>query len=1394
MRKYDRAIGIAVLAIACLVSPLVQADGTSTPMIGWHRSGRDYPYSAFWDGSSWTNTVSGRNFSNETVWMVLRNCPTRDEYAMGSLDWNSDVNIQFFSNGSWSGLTEVTSNAGGWGTRSFDLAYEQTSGDLLAAYWSDGWPGTLCYRASSGGGLSSERTLSLPESFRAEWVKLVARPNSDQILLLVMNITTDLYAAWWNGGAFGSVVTLHDDFGLGLTERFDAAFESQSGDLLVVYASSGSQQPRYRTWNGSSWSSEGSLPSVGSNQRWMRLAADPASDQILFACSDDARDLNTNVWNGNSWGSNQRLCTEVSWAQLRAFDIAYENGGGRALIVHSKDWDDRFRYRVWNGSSWSSEQTGANLGDIVIIPQLTTGLNPGEIFVGIQDNGNDLNALLWTGSGFTANQRVESTQPAWGQECFMIALPRSAAQLFTDVSSAAGFAVRTTDSDEWGSGLLWGDLDNDGDLDAIVTGNSSSRLLANVGAGASFAASTFGGGSVYRQGALLDVDNDGDLDFWGMTHYQTEKLFINNGAAAFTDGGDGGFSAPSNDEGMAAADVNGDGRCDALAFSENGNWIGHNQGGTPVTLAGVNAASYGLNDAGDFGNGDFCSSGDVNNDGFLDFFYHYNTGKLFLSNGDGTYQHDNAGISVATGSSDKMGSAWADYDNDGDLDLFVCRRQNGYTGYLWKNRLVENGSVSFVNVTAAAGLLDTSGQRGCCWGDYDNDGDLDLYVVTRSGLPNVLYQNQGPPNWNFAAVNVGAAAPGDGHDAVFVDYDNDGDLDLAVTQQGAGNTLLRNNTNSSNYLEVRVVGGGACGTNAAAVGVRVELWNALGTVFLARREIGVARGYGGIEPMWAHFGGLTNNVPYLVKVRFVGGWSSTTVVPASTSTTIGSTIIRQMLTVSEPQSQAVYSDVSSETHFNVQSARDWGSGLHWGDLDGDGDPDAIITGDFCARLMINNAGAGFTASTFGGGYVYRQGALFDVDNDGDLDFWGIPSYQNERLYLNNGSAVFSDAGASGFSDPYNNEGLAAADTDADGLCDVVMFSENGNWIGSNAGTTPPAFAGSKASSNGLNDSGDAGNGDYCSSGDVNNDGYPDFFYHYSGGKLFLSKGDGTYVHSNYGISIMTGVSDSFGSAWGDYDNDGDLDLFVPRYDAGQPGYLWRNDVNWAATPPTGTFTNVTAAAGITDTSGQRSCCWGDYDNDGDLDLYIVTHSGASNVLYRNQGNGTFVAACANTEAPGNGHDAVFVDYDNDGDLDLAITQEDAENTLLRNNTDSNAYLKVRVIGRGAGATNQAGIGLRVELWNAAGTALLARRDLGTARGYGGSEPIWAHFGGVAHAGAYTVKVYFPSRGMDDPHATTVTPGAASTTIGGAVIPQMLTIEEPLQTRIIFWREVPNRAP
>ena len=119
-------------------------------------------------------------------------------------------------------------------------------------------------------------------------------------------------------------------------------------------------------------------------------------------------------------------------------------------------------------------------------------------------------------------------------------------------------------------------------------------------------------------------------------------------------------------------------------------------------------------------------------------------------------------------------NAWADFDNDGDLDEFV-----GFRGR--PNRLYRQDHGRFEDVAAAVGLADNVETRAAAWGDFDADGHLDLYVGFIDGTPNKLYRNDGNGrHFTDVAAALGVALSGVTRQASWIDYDNDGDLDLFV--------------------------------------------------------------------------------------------------------------------------------------------------------------------------------------------------------------------------------------------------------------------------------------------------------------------------------------------------------------------------------------------------------------------------------------------------------------------------------------------------------------------------------------------------------------------------------------------------------------------------------------
>ncbi len=188
--------------------------------------------------------------------------------------------------------------------------------------------------------------------------------------------------------------------------------------------------------------------------------------------------------------------------------------------------------------------------------------------------------------------------------------------------------------------------------------------------------------------------------------------------------------------------------------------------------------------------------------------------------------------------------------------------------------------------------------------------------------------------------------------------------------------------------------------------------------------------------------------------------------------------------------------------------------------------------------------------------------------------------------------------------------------------------------------------------------------------DFNNDGYTDINLSSGAGELIYVYENQNGVFTN--IVGQMGLSDTLQSEtilWADYDNDGDKDLLITNY-------LGSNRLYRQSAP--GEFTDVTALAGIsTNPYATTAACWADYNNDGYLDLYIATYSDESgvgltpNLLYENQGDGTFVEVGGSAGVADSIHHplaAAFLDYNRDGWQDLYIAHDKKEgNVLYRNN-------------------------------------------------------------------------------------------------------------------------------
>ncbi len=337
-----------------------------------------------------------------------------------------------------------------------------------------------------------------------------------------------------------------------------------------------------------------------------------------------------------------------------------------------------------------------------------------------------------------------------------------AVPLFADVSWQAGIVDNRVASNEMTAGQAWGDYDNDGWVDLYVTDSSGANTLYHNQGDGTFQVSSLAGQvalrDAYSFGAtFVDYDNDGWRDLY-VTNWGADVLFRNDGGERFIDiTAKAGIRENANSKTASWGDYDQDGFLDLYIA----NWSCYPKCGRPM-------------------------------DGESDL--------LHRNNGDGTFSNVS---DLLGGSLNGAGfvASFTDYDNDGDLDIYLVNDEfvNPIGNKLWRNDGPGCQGWCFTQVAQEAGADSKLFGMGLAVGDYDNDGDQDFYFSNVG--PMELLNNQGDGTFQEVAEQAGVQFPNAiGWGAVFLDYDNDGwrDLYLAVADTAnhkdiAANPLFHNN-------------------------------------------------------------------------------------------------------------------------------------------------------------------------------------------------------------------------------------------------------------------------------------------------------------------------------------------------------------------------------------------------------------------------------------------------------------------------------------------------------------------------------------------------------------------------------------------------------------------------
>lgn len=851
----------------------------------------------------------------------------------------------------------------------------------------------------------------------------------------------------------------------------------------------------------------------------------------------------------------------------------------------------------------------------------------------------------------------------------------------------------------------WGDYNNDGLLDLLLTGlpghaynneDAISQVYKNNGDGTFSPQSTIELTGVYRSSVDWgDYDNDGYLDILltGTTENfysgAVSKVYRNNHDNTFTEQTD--FELTAVHMGTARwCDFDNDGDLDILLAGQgiNGNSffkIYQNTNSFFVEKPSILIPFYeGQFDLGDFNKDSYI---DIISTG-LDFSGNKMT-NIYKNNGDGTFTLlSSPNITQLNRSS----VAWGDYDNDGFLDILLAGTSDGWTATtkLFKN----NGNETFTEQTSISLLGVNIGS--VAWGDYNNDGFSDIILNGSirewpTGGYSKVYRNTGTGSFvedtNIPLIGLSSSATS------WCDYDNDGDLDFfilgeKVSEYNYFSKLYRNNyitpnqnpTAPNNLSSVIVAGKVSLKWNKAtdletpssALTYNLQIANAADTSTVKNPMSDLVTGFRTVVGQ----GNAGNDTTFVAVGLNTGAyvWRVQTIDNAYAASEFSEWSDFEIL--------AQYTD--RQVIMGYEHAT-----TNWVDIDNNGNLDIFITGydghNGSISKVIENQGNNsynFVEKTevslpcvvagINGGYsdedferINKNGATAwgDYNNDGFLDLLIAGSYSNSdnspenaltKLYSNNGDWTFTEMSTVSLPKFAYGPSVAWVDFDNDGHQDIFLTGVRYQQL-SGYGTSAILRNNGDSTFTEINNinitSVTSGNIDF---GDYDNDGYLDIIVTGSDyAKLYHNTGDGSFtIVAN---TPFTRVKHSF-AVWGDYNNDGFLDLLITGMDTNNRrlSKIYRNNTN-------GTFTDINVF--MQGMSG-GVVSWGDYDNDGDLDILMTgASSNNTNAIFENNGNDSFTEKDFGFDKLVNGYSA-FGDFDNDGDLDVIASGK----AMLSNNS------------------------------------------------------------------------------------------------------------------------------
>ncbi|MDI6756916.1 MAG: PQQ-binding-like beta-propeller repeat protein [Endomicrobiia bacterium] len=533
IKAYDFASpGANYSVLSNTVSVQARPSGPADGILCYGEGTLAYPryYRTTSAGASWTGPSNANNAAATIYWSVLKACPVvRNEKVLATLSSGGQIYFQRWDGGAlqWSSpelLTTIASADAAY--RPLDIAYEQTTGRAMVV-WRSATTGEIIYRiwsSTAASWVTAAAPLTVGGTALVRWVRLEARPGTNEIMLVTADANGKMYAYRWNGSSWANNALLTTGANVVYTSAYqcyDVAWETTRGNCLILWGQGTST--KYAMWSttASVW---GTIDVAGPNiaaaagANWIKLAADSmsGSNRIAMASIDTGSDWNVAVWNqfasSMSWTSPTELSATCDAATPRLVDIAWEKDTGRCISVGilSAAPARNVSYSVWSSASnWSAVTTYTtyDLGNNTDLRWLALTPDPNSnkmILLGANAGAAgsvSLRALVWTGSDWAGGTPLAALGSNGVYEFFALAFDKHD-------TVAPSYANYQTGDDTWRSS-------NSGiyNVDFFDAGGSKlSKVESRL-------ASSAGGAGVYRNytDELTGLNSDSYTSDWNLS-------------------------------------------------------------------------------------------------------------------------------------------------------------------------------------------------------------------------------------------------------------------------------------------------------------------------------------------------------------------------------------------------------------------------------------------------------------------------------------------------------------------------------------------------------------------------------------------------------------------------------------------------------------------------------------------------------------------------------------------------------------------------------------------------------------------------------------------------------------------------------------------------------------